>query len=208
MPYGFLDTLSTPGVRAAQAANGSREMWERLSLDRASDRFTEDEKAFIAARDSFYMATVSESGWPYLQHRGGPVGFLKILDDTTLGFADYRGNRQYLSLGNVGADDRVALFLMDYPHRMRLKVLAHAEVRDLAADPELAARLIEPGYKAKPERAFLLHLKVFDWNCSQHITPRYAMPEIEAAVAPLHARIAALEAENQSLRAQAVGAGS
>ncbi|HLY56015.1 MAG TPA: pyridoxamine 5'-phosphate oxidase family protein [Stellaceae bacterium] len=206
MPYGFLDTLATPSVRAAQAANGSSEMWERAGHDRTFDRFTEDEKAFIAARDSFYMATVSESGWPYLQHRGGPPGFLKVLDDTTLGFADFRGNRQYLSLGNVGADDRVALFLMDYPHRARLKILAHAEVRDLTADPELAARLLEPGYKARPERAFILHLKTFDWNCPQHITPRYTMPEIEAAVAPLRARIAALEAENQALRAQATGA--
>src|SRR5579862_8955459 len=206
MSYKFLELASTPSVRAAQQANGSLKMWQALDTDRTFDRLTATEVEFIAARDSFYLATVSETGWPYLQHRGGPPGFLKVLDETTLGFADFRGNRQYLSLGNVGADDRVALFLMDYPHRARLKNLAHAEVRDLTADPELAARLLEPGYKARPERAFILHLKTFDWNCPQHITPRYTMPEIEAAVAPLRARIAALEAENQALRAQATGA--
>ena len=121
MAYGFLDTLSTPGVRAAQAANGSLEMWEDFSGHRAFDRFTAAEAAFVQARDSFYIATVSESGWPYIQHRGGPVGFLKVLDEKTLGFADFRGNRQYISLGNVASDDRAALFLMDYPNRQRLK---------------------------------------------------------------------------------------
>jgi predicted pyridoxine 5'-phosphate oxidase superfamily flavin-nucleotide-binding protein len=158
--------------------------------------------AFIAARDSFYMATVSENGWPYIQHRGGPPGFLKVLDEKTLGFADFRGNRQYISLGNIAADDRVSLILVDYPNRARLKILAHMAARDLAADPDLAARLTLPGYKGKPERAFLLHLENFDWNCPQHITPRFTMPEIETAVSPLRARLAALEAENQALRAQ------
>ena len=141
MAYKFLEIASTPSVQAAQAANGSREVWEHFKGHRAFDRFTDDEAAFIAARDSFYMATVSETGWPYVQHRGGPPGFLKVLDEKTLGFADFRGNLQYISLGNVAADDRVALILMDYPNRARLKILAHMEVRDLAADPELAARL-------------------------------------------------------------------
>ena len=135
MPYGFLDTLSTPSVRAAQAANGTREQWERFSGHRAFDRFTENEVAFIAARDSFYMATVSENGWPYIQHRGGPAGFLKVLDEKTLGFADFRGNRQYISLGNIAADDRVSLILVDYPNRARLKILAHMEARDLDGRP-------------------------------------------------------------------------
>jgi len=124
MPHEFLDAVWRPGLRAAQAANGSVEMWEGFSGHRAFDRFAAAEAAFIQARDSFYMATVSESGWPYIQHRGGPVGFLKVLDETTLGFADFRGNRQYISLGNVASDDRVALFLMDYPNRQRLKILA------------------------------------------------------------------------------------
>jgi predicted pyridoxine 5'-phosphate oxidase superfamily flavin-nucleotide-binding protein len=202
MPYKFLDITGTPSVRAAQAANGSREMWEHFKGHRTFDRFTDNEAAFIAERDSFYMATVSESGWPYVQHRGGPAGFLKVLDEKTLGFADFRGNLQYISLGIVAADDRVALILVDYPNRARLKILAHMEVRDLAADPELAARLALPGYKAKLERAFLLHLETFDWNCPQHITPRFTMADIEPAVSSLRNRIAELEAENQALRAK------
>jgi len=203
--YKFLDLVSTPSVRAAQAANGSREMWEKFKGHRTFDRFTEDELVFIAARDSFYMATVSETGWPYVQHRGGPPGFLKVLDDKTLGFADFRGNLQYISVGNVAANDRAALILVDYPNRARLKILAHVEMRSIDADSELAARLSLPSYKAKRERACLLHLETFDWNCPQHITPRFTIDEIQAATAPLQARIAQLEAENQALRAQATG---
>jgi uncharacterized protein len=206
MPYGFLDVVSTPSVRAAQAANGSLGMWEEFSGHRAFDRFTDSEAAFIGERDSFYMATVTENGWPYVQHRGGPRGFLKVLDDKTLGFADFRGNRQYISLGNVAADDRVALILVNYPNRSRLKILAHMEARDIRDEPALAERLVVPSYKGKPERAFLLRLETFDWNCPQHITPRFTVPEIESALTPLHERIAALEAENQTLRAQVAGA--
>jgi uncharacterized protein len=202
MPYKLLEITATPSVRAAQAANGSRDMWEHFKGHRTFDQFTDNEAAFIAERDSFYMATVSESGWPYVQHRGGPPGFLKVLDDKTLGFADFRGNLQYISLGNIAADDRAALILVDYPNRTRLKILTHMEVRDLVAEPDLAARLALPGYKAKLERAFLLHLETFDWNCPQHITPRYTMADIEVAVSPLRTRIAELEAENQALRAK------
>jgi uncharacterized protein len=203
--YKFLDTLSSASVRAAQEAYGSRPMWENFKGHRQFDRFTENEAAFIAARDSVYMATVTEDGWPYVQHRGGPRGFLKVLDEKTLGFADFRGNLQYISVGNLGADDRASLILMDYPNRARLKILAHIEVRDLANDPELAERLNLPGYKGKPERAFLLHLETFDWNCPQHITPRFTIAEIEEAVSGLQQQIAALEAENQELR-QKIGA--
>ena len=202
MAYGFLDIAATPGVHAAQAANGSRRMWEEMDADRAFDRFTENEAGFIAARDSFYMATVSETGWPYVQHRGGPPGFLKMLDETTLGFADFRGNRQYISLGNLAANDRVALILVDYPNRARLKILAHMSAVDLAGDPALAERLALPGYKGRPERGFLLRLEAFDWNCPQHITPRYTAAELDVALSPLQARMAALEAENQGLRDQ------
>ncbi len=152
MSYKFLDIASTPSVRAAQAANGSREMWERFKGRRTFDRFTDEEVAFIAARDNFYMATVSESGWPYVQHRGGPPGFLKVLDEKTIGFADFRGNLQYISVGNIAADDRAALILVDYPNRARLKILAHVEVRNIEDDTELAARLALPGYKGKLER--------------------------------------------------------
>jgi uncharacterized protein len=209
MPYKFLETIATPSVRAAQAANGARAMWENFKGHRLFDRFTENEIAFIGERDSFYLATVSENGWPYVQHRGGPPGFLKVLDEKTLGFADFRGNLQYISVGNIAANDRAALILVDYPNRARMKILAHMEARDLGADPQLAARLALPGYKAKLERAFLLHLEAFDWNCSQHITERYTMADIAPAVSSLRSRIAELEAENQALRAkvapQAVG---
>jgi uncharacterized protein len=174
MAYDFLDIASTPAVRAAQEANGSGEFWASFKGDRPSSRFTPAEAAFIAERDSFYMATVSEKGWPYVQHRGGPPGFIRVLDDRTLGVADFRGNRQYISAGNLAANDRAALILMDYPHRRRLKIYAQAETRDLAADPELAARLVEPGYRAKVERGLVLRLEAFDWNCPQHITPRFS----------------------------------
>lgn len=202
MTYGFLDILGTPEVRAAQDANGVGATWSRFAGDRAFERFTDNEAAFIAARDSFYLASISSSGWPYVQHRGGPPGFLKVLDETTLGFADFRGNRQYITQGNVAGDDRVSLILMDYPNQARLKILAHMEMRDLAQAPDLAERLVEPGYKGRPERAFVLRLETFDWNCPQHITPRFTAAEIQTAVSPLQARIASLEAENQALKAE------
>ena len=202
MAYKFLDTLSTQGVHAAQAANGSLERWEAFSGHREFDRFTAAEAAFVQARDSFYIATVSESGWPYIQHRGGPAGFLKVLDEKTLGFADFRGNRQYISLGNVATDDRVAVFLMDYPNRKRFKVLAHMSVLDLAAEPELAERLSTPGYKGRPERAFILKLETFDWNCPQHITPRFTAAEVAEGMSVLRERLTEAEAELKSLREQ------
>jgi predicted pyridoxine 5'-phosphate oxidase superfamily flavin-nucleotide-binding protein len=202
MSYKFLDIAVTASVRAAQAAMGSDRIWQDFKGHRQFDRFTPDEAAFIARRDSFYMATVSEAGWPYIQHRGGPRGFLKVVDDKTLAFADYRGNRQYISVGNLGADDRVALILMDYAHRARLKILAHAEVVPLDANPDLAALVSMPGYKAKSERILRLHLDAFDWNCPQHITPRFTEAEVAEAVQPLRDHMAALEAENAELRAK------
>ncbi|MDC7684624.1 pyridoxamine 5'-phosphate oxidase family protein [Asticcacaulis sp. BYS171W] len=201
MSYDYLDRLITPSVEAAQAAHGADALWKR-NFDRPSARFTDAEVAFIAGRNSFYMASVSENGWPYVQHRGGPAGFLKVLDDTHLGFADFRGNRQYISLGNVSADDRVSLFLMDYPHQARLKVLAHATVHDLATDVELAGKLATPGYRGVAERGIVLRLEAFDWNCPQHITPRFTAAEVERATAPLRHRIEALEAELAALKAK------
>ena len=153
MSYGFLDIAATPSVRAVQAAMGSDRVWQDFKGDRAFDKFTPNEAAFIAQRDSFYMATVSETGWPYVQHRG----FLKVVDEKTLAFADYRGNRPYISVGNLAADDRAALILMDYAGRARLKIYAHVEAVPLDADSALAQLVAEPGYKAKPERILLLH---------------------------------------------------
>jgi predicted pyridoxine 5'-phosphate oxidase superfamily flavin-nucleotide-binding protein len=202
MPYGFLDIASTPSVRAAQEANGSGEYWAGFHGDRAFDRFTQAEAAFIAGRDSLYLATVSESGWPYVQHRGGPPGFIHILDEKTLAIPDFRGNRQYISTGNLAANDRAALFLMDYPNRRRLKIYARIEAKDLGADPELAARLTLPGYRANVERGLIIRLVAFDWNCPQHITPRFSEAELAPALAPIRERLEALEAENQALRAR------
>jgi len=202
MSYGFLDIASTPSVQAAQAAMGSERLWQNFKGHREFHEFTEDEAAFIADRDSFYMATVSETGWPYIQHRGGPPGFLKRLDNRTLAFADYRGNRQYISTGNLAADDRVCLFLMDYARRARLKIYAHVETVPLGADPELTQLVTVPGYKAKLERIFRLRLQTFDWNCPQHITPRFTEREVDEGVRPLRERLAQLEAENAELRAR------
>ena len=205
MGYGFLDIATTPSVKAAQAANASADYWSRFQGNRSFDRFTDAEATFIESRDNFYMATVSETGWPYVQHRGGPPGFLKMLDDRTLTFADYRGNRQYISVGNLAANDRVALILMDYPGRRRLKMYGHVEARSLVDYPELEERLATPGYEAKAERALLVHLKAFDWNCPQHITPRFSETELADALAPIRRHIEELEAENKRLRQQVAG---
>lgn len=202
MAYGFLDIAITPSVQAAQVAMGVDALWTDFRGHRAFDRFDDRERAFIADRDSFYIASTSETGWPYVQHRGGPRGFLKVLDDRTLAFADYRGNRQYLSLGNINADGRVCLFLMDYARRARLKVFAKAEALAPETDPALTAAVAVPGYKAVIERVFRLTLEAFDWNCSQHITPRFTEEEIAIAVAPLQERLARAEAENEALHMQ------
>ena len=202
MPYGFLDIAVTPSVRAEQAKMGVDRIWRDFKGHREFDRFTENEAVFIADRDSFYMATVSETGWPYVQHRGGPTGFLKVVDEKTLAFADYRGNLQYISTGNLAADDRACLFLMDYAQRARLKIYAHVETLALDADPALTELVTVPDYRAKLERIFRLHLATFDWNCPQHITPRFTEGEISEAVQPLRERLAALEAENAELRAK------
>ncbi len=207
MSYGFLDIAITPSVRAAQAKMGAERVWQDFKGHREFDRFTANEAAFIADRDSFYMATVSETGWPYVQHRGGPRGFLTLVDDRTLAFADYRGNRQYISTGNLAADNRACLFLMDYPRQARLKIYAHVETLGLDDDPDLTARVTAPDYKAKLERIFRLRLKAFDWNCQQHITPRFTEGEIGEAMRPLRDRLAQLETENAELRTQLAGRG-
>jgi predicted pyridoxine 5'-phosphate oxidase superfamily flavin-nucleotide-binding protein len=195
----FLALTGTPAIHAAQEKDGSRANYARFD-DQVFEGLRPEDAAFIESRDSFYMASAGATGWPYVQHRGGPAGFLKVRDARALIMADFRGNRQFLSVGNTVTNDRVALILMDYPHRARLKLLARLEVRDLADDPALAAEVVLPGYKALPERAFIFHLAASDWNCPQHITPRYTEAEITEAVAPLHQRIAALEAENRALK--------
>ena len=174
----FLQTLFSPSVLAAQARYYGRS--RVLPPSPESDPLGDDERAFIAARDSFYLATVSEDGWPYVQHRGGARGFLRVITPTQLAFADYKGNRQLLTTGNLAANDRVTLFLMDYPNRTRLKIIGHARVEDASKHPEFLAPLAEPDVARLVERFVFIDVVSFDWNCQQYITPRYTLEEIEA----------------------------
>lgn len=191
----YLQALFTNSVKAAQEANGSRDAYARFEkTPTEADALTEREAAFISARDSFYLASVAENGWPYLQHRGGPRGFVKVIDEKRLGFADYRGNRQYVSVGNVAADPRVSLFFMDYPSRARLKVLGRMRIVSGSAAEDFERMLTDDAYNAKIERFLLVDIEAFDWNCPQHITPRYTMDEIEPMLASLKQRIGELEA--------------
>ena len=191
MNEAFQHIVFTPSVLAAQRRYHGRCAAPRDAPER--NPLTDEERAFIEARDSFYMATITENGWPYLQHRGGAPGFLHVLSPTQLAFADYSGNRQMLSTGNLAANDRVALFLMDYPRRERLKILGHARVEDARQNPELVAQLAEPETRGIVERLLLIEVVAFDWNCPKYITPRYTAAEVEQAVAPLRQRIAELE---------------
>lgn len=210
MSEGYAAIAGTGEVRAAQARLGSRGVQARLEgraaqarlgsrgapvrLGRAGaapptaeprDPLGASERAFVGARDGFYLASVSSSGWPYVQFRGGPVGFVRSPDGHTLAWADFRGNRQYLSTGNVAGDERVALFFMDYPNRQRLKVFGRARTVDAKDDPDLVAGLVVPGYRAVVEQGFVVTVAAFDWNCPRHITPRYSEPELEALLAPV-----------------------
>jgi hypothetical protein len=197
MSYPFAAIAFTDAVRAAQTRNGSRAQYQRLEARAGLNaELSERETAFIAARDSFYLATVSETGWPYVQHRGGPPGFLKVIDPRTLAFADFGGNRQFVSVGNAATNDRVALFLMDYAHQTRLKLLGRMRMFDLGdAPPEVVFEVELPGYPARIERVAMIEVAAYDWNCPQHITPRFTAAEVRAAAQPLHDRIAALEAQ-------------
>jgi predicted pyridoxine 5'-phosphate oxidase superfamily flavin-nucleotide-binding protein len=189
----YMQLVLTPAVQQAQ----DKYFGKHQAVEGAEERdpLTPEEVAFIASRDSFYMATVSETGWPYVQHRGGPAGFVCVLSASLLGFADFKGNRQLLSTGHLAVSDRVSLFLMDYPQRERLKILGHARVLDAREHPDLLAQLAPPELRAKVERLFLIEVVSCDWNCPQYITPRFTAEEVEKSVAPLRARIAELEAK-------------
>lgn len=203
MSHKFYDLTFTPSVKSAQEHYGTRKNYARFEGGEPDFHgLTDAENDFIEARDGFYMATVNEDGQPYIQFRGGPSGFLKVLDDRTLGYADFRGNLQYISVGNLAANDRAALFLMDYPNQRRLKILVRVEVKDAKDAPELIEKLTMPDYRAKIERAMILHVEAFDWNCPQHITPRYTMEEIRKMTEPLQEHIAKLEKEIEDLRAK------
>lgn len=199
----FLRTMLTPAVRDAQRRYYGRAYPEYGTATRA-DELGPDETAFLEARDSFYLATVTEDGWPYLQHRGGPAGFLRAVSPHQLAFADYGGNRQLVSVGSITKNDRVALFAMDYAARTRLKVIGHAQVLDPREHAELAADLVPTGGQpAKVERIVRIEVLSFDWNCPKFITPRYTGVEVEAVVQPLQARIEALEAQLREARGSA-----
>jgi|SRR5579863_2707912 len=190
----FAEIAFTPTVRAEQLRHGSRATYARWEGDeQAENPLGDRERAFIKARDSFYLASVSETGWPYVQHRGGPRGFVRVLNDRTIGFADFRGNRQYVSVGNLRHDDRVALIMVDYASRTRLKLLGHVRFID-GTDGRGLEPLTVPGYRAKVERGLLIEIAAFDWNCPQHITPRITLDEVEELMVPLKARMAELEA--------------
>jgi uncharacterized protein len=196
MSHAFAEIAFTPSVKAAQQRDGSRSKYARNfegTPEVFNDRLGEAEVDFIAAQRSFYMATVSETGWPYLQHRGGPRGFLKVLDDRTLAFADYAGNRQLISVGNLATNDRVALILMDYAQRVRLKLLGRLAVQDLAPQDALAKTWIDPAYRARPQRAMVITVEGFDWNCPQHIPVRIDAEDVQRALDQRDARIAELE---------------
>lgn len=195
----FGDIAFTETVKAEQSARGSREMYDAMLAKPAPTGLGEREAAFIAMRDSFYMATVTEDGWPYVQHRGGPRGFLKVLSENKIAFADYRGNRQYVSTGNLQTDKRVALFLMDYPNRARMKLLGHARVEEAADHPALAEQLSLVGQGAV-ERLFVIEVDAFDWNCPQFITPRFTEAELAASLSPMVEELQTLRQENAFLK--------
>jgi len=199
MSFGSL--VFTPTIKLLQEQHGSRRQYERIAGAAASQpRLGRDEVAFLAERDSFYWATIGETGWPYVQHRGGPKGFLKVIDDRTLALADFRGNKQYVSTGNLLTDNRVAMILVDYPQQVRLKILGRVEVLEGDAARDWIARVRVPGYKAIIERVFVVHVEAFDWNCPQHITPRYTAEQIQEAVQPMEERLETLERDNRALR--------
>ena len=190
----------TPAVKAAQERMGSRRSYARLEQGEGGpDALGEEEVQFIAERDSFYIASIGASGWPYIQHRGGPKGFVRVLDPHTIAFADLRGNRQYISIGNVTGDDRVALIFVDYPNRTRLKLLARAKLVTRASDPETFARVAGD---SPAEHVFVLRVEGLDWNCPQHITPRYTEEQVREIARPLLEKLENLERDNAALRAR------
>lgn len=196
MTHAFAEIAFTPSVKAAQQRDGSRTRYARSfegDGEPTNLRLGEPETEFIAAQRSFYMASVSETGWPYVQHRGGPMGFLKVLDERTLAFADFAGNRQMVSVGNLATDDRVALILVDYGSRTRLKILGRLHVHDLIPGDALAVRLITPGYGARVQRVMSITVAGFDWNCPQHIPHRFEAEDVQEALAKRDRRIADLE---------------
>lgn len=209
MARAFADISFTDSVKAAQSLYGSRESNRSFELaDDPRNTLGDAEAEFIAARDSFYQATVGENGWPYVQHRGGPIGFVKVLDERTLGYADYRGNRQYISVGNINSDDRISLIFMDYVNRRRIKIWGRARIIHESENSELVARLEDSHYRARIERAVIIHVEAYEWNCPQHITPRYTEDEVRELVQQISAQQAAQAVSVQPSPAKVVELGA
>lgn len=202
MAKNFASLAFTDAVKAMQEKFGSRASYARMERDTYTNGLTDSEINFISQRDSFYMASIGENNFPYIQHRGGPKGFVKILDENRIGFIDFRGNMQYISVGNIATNNNVALIMVDYPARTRLKILAKAEIVELKDDPDLFDMLDLDDYQFKPERMMVLHVEAYDWNCPQHITPRYTVEDIEEAFAGQRELITKLKAEVKELKQQ------
>jgi len=200
MAKNFAALAFTDAVKVMQEKAGSRTSYARMELQTYVDGLTENEVGFIAQRDSFYIASIGENNFPYIQHRGGPKGFVKVLDAKRIGFIDFRGNMQYISVGNIATNNNVALIMVDYPSKTRLKILAKAEVVELKDNPSLYDLLDLTEYKFKPERMIVLNIEAYDWNCPQHITPRYTLEEITEAFAAQRDHIAKLETEVKELK--------
>jgi uncharacterized protein len=197
----FGSLVFTPAVKALQERYGSSRQYARLQGTESSPaRLGPQEVEFIGERDTFFMATLGSTGWPYVQHRGGPRGFLKVIDESTISFADFRGNKQYISTGNLMTDSRVALILVDYPRQLRLKILGRVEIFEGDQGREWMKKVRDPEYKGFTERVFVVRIEAFDWNCQQHIVPRYTEEEIREAVAPAEKRMHELQRENEKLR--------
>jgi uncharacterized protein len=193
------ERVFTPAARQAQAERGSSKAYERRIAEGFPDRVTPELAAFIAEQDTAFLATATADGAPYIQHRGGPKGFIKVIDDHTVGFADYRGNRQYITLANLSENDRAYLFLLDPARRQRIKLWGRARV--VENDPALVESLFDQGYKARPERAILFTIDAWDVNCSSHIVTRFTEAEVEQAFSAVQAKVAELQTENARLRA-------
>lgn len=197
MARNFTKIAFTPSVKKFQERYNSRRQYEKMSSRRRFDGLNSEEKAFIEERDAFFMASVGTNGWPYVQHRGGPKGFLKVLDKYTLAFADFRGNKQYISVGNMSDNQRVSLILLDFINRERLKIWGRASVAEKTDDPNLVTQLQDPDYPAQIERGIVLRVEAVDWNCPQHIVPRFTEKEVAQIIGRYEARIKELEEECQ-----------
>jgi uncharacterized protein len=206
MAYAFGSLVFTPAVKALQERYGSRRQYaKREASGFIQDGLGPSETEFLAESDSFYMATIGAEGWPYIQHRGGPKGFLKVMDPHTIAFADFRGNKQFISTGNLATNERVAIILVDYPAQARLKILGHVQILEGDDVRGWLEKFRDSDYDAVIERVFLIHVDAFDWNCPRHITPRFTEDQIRGALSPMEERMQSLEQENERLRSELAG---